>query len=279
MRRPAITSVVVSALSLAAIGVVLVAPAFSSNSCQHAHPHMQQMACRDSLMPPKYSIHDMGMDDYGGGSRNYHGPVHSVASLLGPKGPPDVSYTLTAAFQEVKVAGHRQRVYTLNGTSPGPTVYAEQGDLVRVVLKNRNIKAGTTIHWHGMDIPNGEDGVAGVTQNAVLPGQQFVYRFRATDAGTYWYHSHQYAQQQVTQGLVGAVVVQPQGSPTPPASAADVTALVHSYRGHNTINGLTGVRAVGGDVDGRRIRFINTNQGAMQVGVERALPSGRRRRR
>ena len=160
-------------------------------------------------MPPSYSIHDMGMHDYGGGSRKYHGPIRSVANLVGPNGTPDVSYTFTAAYQRANVAGHRQRVYTVNGSSPGPTVFAEQGDLVRVVLRNRNVAAGTTIHWHGMDIPNGEDGVAGVTQNAVLPGKQFVYRFRATNAGTYWYHSHQYAQQQVTQGLVGAVVVQP----------------------------------------------------------------------
>ncbi len=266
----------VSALSLAAIGVVLVAPAFSSSPCKHAHPHMQQQSCRDSLMPPSYSIHDMGMHDYGGGSRKYHGPIRSVANLVGPTGTPDVSYTFTAAYQQANVAGHRQRVYTINGSSPGPTVFAEQGDLVRVVLKNRNIPAGTTIHWHGMDIPNGEDGVAGVTQNAVLPGKQFVYRFRATNAGTYWYHSHQYAQQQVTQGLVGAVVIQPNGSPTP---GSDVTALVHSYRGRNTINGQTGAQD-GHWWCGRPADPLHQHQSERDVRrLERSLPGdcGRRR--
>ncbi|HVQ86981.1 MAG TPA: multicopper oxidase family protein [Actinomycetes bacterium] len=216
-------------------------------------------------MPDTYSIHDMGMDDYGGGSRKYNGPMRSVANLRGPDGPPDVSYTLTAAFEQTKVAGRRQKVYTVNGSTPGPTIFAEQGDLIRVVLRNRNIDAGTSIHWHGIDVPNGEDGVAGVTQNAVLPGNKFVYRFRARDAGTYWYHSHQYSERQVTRGLVGAVVIQPQGVPLPPPASRDITALVHSYGGHATINGHTGVRSLSGDVGGRRIRFVNTNQSAMHV--------------
>ena len=256
---------VVSALALTTIAGVLIDPASSASPCSGISNDAKRRSCLDSLMPNTYSIHDMGMHDYGGGSRTYSGPMRSVAKLKGPSGTPDVSYTLTAAFERATVAGRRQRVYTLNGSSPGPVITATQGDLVRVVLRNRNIPAGTTIHWHGIDVPNGEDGVAGVTQNAILPGDQFVYRFRARDAGTYWYHSHQYAQRQVTQGLIGAVVILPRNAPAPPPTARDVTAVVHSYRGRNTINGLTGQRSVTGDVAGRRIRFVNTNQTVMRV--------------
>ena len=265
MRRPDGLSIAVSVLALTAIGIVIAPSASSSGPCSGISNDAKKQKCLDSLMPEMYSIHDMGKPVYGGGSRHYSGPMRSVARLRGPDGPADVTMTLRTAFEKANVAGHRQRVYTVNGTSPGPTVYAEQGDLVKVILKNRNITAGTSIHWHGIDVPNGEDGVAGVTQNAVLPGDQHVYRFRARDAGTYWYHSHQYAERQVTRGLIGAVVITPRGAPTPPPAATDVTAVVHSYRGRNTINGRTGERAVAGDVGDRRIRFVNTNQTVMRV--------------
>jgi FtsP/CotA-like multicopper oxidase with cupredoxin domain len=254
----------VGAVALIAIAIAPALPAPAAGRCSGIANDNRRQSCLDSLMPASYSIHAMGMPVYGGGSKTFRGTVRSVARLRGPSGTPDVSYTLTAAFQRATVAGRRQRVFTVNGTTPGPTIVARQGDLVRVVLRNRNIDAGTTIHWHGIDVPNGEDGVAGVTQNAVLPGKRFVYRFRARQAGTFWYHSHQYSQQQVTRGLVGAVVVQPRAAATPP-STPDVTALVHSYGGRSTINGRLGETAVSGDVGGRRVRLLNTNQTAMRV--------------
>jgi FtsP/CotA-like multicopper oxidase with cupredoxin domain len=161
----------------------------------------------------------------------------------------------------MKVAGRRMRVFTVNGTTPGPTLYATQGDLVKVVVTNRNIEAGTSIHWHGIDVPIAEDGVAGVTQNAIKKGDHFTYRFRAVDSGTYWYHSHQYALQQVTHGLVGALVITPSGAPDP----SDVVAVAHSYEGRGTINATPGVQNVSGAVTGRRLRFVNTNQTRMYV--------------
>ena len=267
MKRPDLLSMAVSALALTAIAAVLVGPtpALSAGPCSGISNDAKKQRCLDSLLPKNYSIHDMGMHDYGGGTKNWNGPTRSVAKLRGPDGAPDVSYTLRTAYERTTVAGRRQRVFTVNGKAPGPTIEAHQGDLVRVVLRNRNIDAGTTIHWHGINVPNGEDGVAGVTQDAVLPGQKFVYRFRARDVGTYWYHSHQYSERQVTKGLVGAIVIQPSGAPDPPVAARDVTALVHSYRGRNTINGAAGATSVAGDVGGRRIRFVNTNQTTIQV--------------
>ena len=84
-----------------------------------------------------------------------------------------------------------------------------EGDLVDVTLVNRDIAGGVTIHWHGVDVPNAEDGVAGVTQDAVLPGGSFRYRFVADDAGTYWYHTHQAASDGVQRGLFWVLIVQP----------------------------------------------------------------------
>jgi FtsP/CotA-like multicopper oxidase with cupredoxin domain len=83
-----------------------------------------------------------------------------------------------------------------------------------------------TIHWHGYDVPNAVDGAAGVTQDAVHPGQRYTYRFRARDAGTYWYHSHQQSAEQVRRGLFGALVVEPRGRRT---ETADIPVLVHQW--------------------------------------------------
>ena len=66
-----------------------------------------------------------------------------------------------------------------------------------------------TIHWHGVDVPNAEDGVAGVTQNAVLPGERYTYRFRAEQVGTFWYHTHQVSSKEVRRGLFGVLVIEP----------------------------------------------------------------------
>ena len=92
---------------------------------------------------------------------------------------------------------------------PGPELRVHQGDLVEVTLRNKDVKDGVTIHWHGVDLPNAEDGVAGVTQNAVLPGGSYVYRFRAMQVGTFWYHAHQSSASEVRRGLYGALVIEP----------------------------------------------------------------------
>ena len=83
------------------------------------------------------------------------------------------------------------------------------GDLVQVTLVNESVPDGATLHWHGIDVPNAEDGVAGVTQDAVPVGGKHVYRFKAEQAGTYWYHSHQVSSDEVKGGLFGTIVIAP----------------------------------------------------------------------
>ena len=68
-----------------------------------------------------------------------------------------------------------------------------------------------TLHWHGYDVACGEDGAPGVTQEVVAPGEEFVYRFRADQVGTYWYHTHQASHRGVRRGLYGTLVVTPRG--------------------------------------------------------------------
>ena len=132
------------------------------------------------------------------------------------------------------------------------------------MLRNESVPEGVALHWHGMDVPNAMDGVAGVTQNAVPVGGEFVYRFVADQVGTYWYHSHQVSHEQVIGGLFGALVITPVNSDT---SVADVLAVSHVYgNGVKTLNGQPGDLKVPAKPGQRvRLRLINTDNGPIRV--------------
>jgi FtsP/CotA-like multicopper oxidase with cupredoxin domain len=230
-----------------------------------------------SLLPDDYSVMDMGQADYGGGAASAHADhsashaAVSVADLTADASVrPDVTMSLVAREEAFELAsGQRVDGFTLNGRSPGPVLRARQGDLVQVRLVNESVEGGITLHWHGLDVPNAMDGVAGVTQDAVLPGESFTYRFVADQAGSYWYHSHQLSHEQVQGGLLGAIVI------TPPDDAAtdvlDVPALVHIYDGLRTINGVEGDLAVDAAPGERvRVRVINSENGPSPVWVSGA---------
>ena len=98
-------------------------------------------------------------------------------------------------------------VWCYGGSVPGPEIRVRQGDRLRVVLDN-GLGEDTTIHWHGLRLPNGMDGVPDVTQSPVRPGGSFTYEFDAVDAGTFWYHPHSNSLEQVARGLYGVLVVE-----------------------------------------------------------------------
>lgn len=99
-------------------------------------------------------------------------------------------------------------VWTYNGTVPGQEIRVTQGDFVEVELKN-NLKVPITIHWHGYPVQNSMDGVTGLTQDSIKPGEIFIYKFSADIVGTYWYHSHEDSANQLDKGLYGALIVEP----------------------------------------------------------------------
>ncbi|MFI7587738.1 multicopper oxidase family protein [Spongisporangium articulatum] len=228
-----------------------------------------------SRLPSSYSMASLGYVDGGGRPVETHG-AHAghagtdVATLTGPPtGTPAVNVTLTARQEDITLASGKvvKAGYTLNHTSPGPAIVARQGELVQITLLNESVPGGVTLHWHGLDVPNAEDGVAGVTQDAVGPGQRHVYRFVPQRAGTYWYHSHQVADEQVRLGLYGSLVVTPR-RPVSPAPDVDVTAPVHTYRGTRAVGGVPGqfpVQAKPGDLV--RIRVIDTDDGSLRTWV------------
>ncbi|MBQ1018605.1 multicopper oxidase domain-containing protein [Micromonospora sp. D93] len=139
---------------------------------------------------------------------------------------PTRRFTLTAGTATVDAGGRDVDAWAFNGQVPGPELTATVGDVLEVTLRNRDIGRGVTLHWHGYDVPNDQDGVPGVTQAAVRPGQEFVYRFRADQAGTYWYHTHSASDVGVRMGLYGVLVVRPG-----PVTGLDVTVPAHTLAG------------------------------------------------
>ncbi|MEL3972070.1 multicopper oxidase family protein [Rossellomorea oryzaecorticis] len=118
------------------------------------------------------------------------------------------TFDLTAQEKEWEISeGKTVNAWTYNGTVPGEPLRVKEGDFVKVNLKNE-LNVPVTIHWHGVLLPNKMDGIPGLTQDAVQPGESFTYEFIANDAGTYWYHSHQHSSEQVDKGLYGSLVIE-----------------------------------------------------------------------
>ncbi|MDP9233770.1 MAG: multicopper oxidase domain-containing protein [Actinomycetota bacterium] len=122
-------------------------------------------------------------------------------------------YSLTASVIKWEVSpGEVKEVWAYNGMVPGPAIEPNLGDHVRVILHN-HLPEPTTIHFHGMTVPNAMDGVPGITQDAVLPGHSFTYEFTVRNTGTNMYHSHFDAVKQVPMGLLGPFVIHDRRDP------------------------------------------------------------------
>jgi FtsP/CotA-like multicopper oxidase with cupredoxin domain len=103
--------------------------------------------------------------------------------------------------------GVTRKAMAINGGVPAPTIRVNQGERVRFIVQN-DLPEATSIHWHGMDLPNPMDGVPGITQKEIAPGTTFTYEYTAISAGTHWYHSHMHGTQEGS-GVYGAFEVVP----------------------------------------------------------------------
>ncbi|MEJ0000290.1 MAG: copper oxidase [Verrucomicrobiota bacterium] len=110
--------------------------------------------------------------------------------------------------------GMEVNLWGYNGQSPGPTIEAVEGDRVRLLVTNK-LPEGTTIHWHGVLLPNGMDGVSGLTQPRIAPGETWAYEFTLRQHGTQMYHSHSDEMLQMALGLYGFFIIHPKDPPDP----------------------------------------------------------------
>lgn len=117
-------------------------------------------------------------------------------------------FDLTIGTQQVNFTGKNVTAITVNGSLPSPTLHFKEGDTVTLRVKN-TLDVSSSIHWHGLILPSGMDGVPNISNNfnGIAPGETFVYQFTLVQSGTYWYHSHSGFQEQV--GMFGSIVVEP----------------------------------------------------------------------
>ena len=123
-----------------------------------------------------------------------------------------------------------------NGIVPGPEIRITEGDKVRFVVKNE-MKQSTAIHFHGVRVPNDQDGVPFITQPVIKSGETHQYEFVAPNSGTHMYHSHHNAAEQVTSGLLGALIIDPKDKSREPVVDADYTRVLNDSTLGFTLNG------------------------------------------
>jgi FtsP/CotA-like multicopper oxidase with cupredoxin domain len=192
------------------------------------------------------------------------------------------TYDVDAAAAELPlIDGGKLRVWAYNGRVPGPELRVRLGETLRVRFTN-HLPEATTIHWHGVRVPNEMDGVPHVTQPPVEPGGSFVYEFTPKDAGTFWFHPHVRSSEQVERGLYGVLIVE---DATPLPYARDVVwvlddwlldetrqifdrfntphDLMHDGRWGNvvTVNARTDTALVARGGERIRLRLLNASNG------------------
>jgi FtsP/CotA-like multicopper oxidase with cupredoxin domain len=207
-------------ISLIALGAGVIYPASFTNL---------NLSARDvggAIMPPGMI---MLRDTPGGAMRDmsaidprkvgYTAPANAQGDqTLHPRVENGVKvFDLTTSVIKWSILPNKQvMAYAFNQQVPGPRIRVTEGDRVRINVTN-NLPESTTVHWHGLIVPNNMDGPAFVTQAPIEPGQTFTYEYTTEQAGTYFYHTHDNADRQQTLGLYGALIIDPKDTSKTPA--------------------------------------------------------------
>ena len=126
--------------------------------------------------------------------------------------------------------GSKAKCWGYNGTTPGPTIEAVEGDRVRILVTNK-LPEHTTIHWHGLILPSGMDGVGGLSQPHIKPGETYAYEFTLQQHGTHMYHPHADEMVQLAVGMMGMFIIHPKDGEEVPVDR-DYCFLLHNWSLH-----------------------------------------------
>lgn len=160
----------------------------------------------------------------------------------------DAAFEIVAREVDWELApGKVIRAMTYNGALPGMAIRVREGQRVRITLRNQ-LREPTTIHWHGVDVPIGMDGVPGISQPEVQPGASFVYAFEARPAGTRWYHTHVNSEVQLDAGLSAPFIIEPLAPE--PAVDRDYTLVLDDFIANGAANGSESSGGMGGMMGG-----------------------------
>ena len=126
--------------------------------------------------------------------------------------------------------GSKAKCWGYNGTTPGPTIEAVEGDRIRILVTNK-LQEHTTIHWHGILLPSGMDGVGGLSQPHIKPGETYAYEFTLNQHGSYMYHPHADEMVQLAVGMMGMFIIHPRDGEEVPIDR-DYCFLIHNWALH-----------------------------------------------
>lgn len=173
-----------------------------------------------------------------------------------------VKYELTVTKQSFNVTGKSvDFALTVNGGIPAPVLEFTEGDEAEVLVKNRIPDDDLSIHWHGILLPSNMDGVPNVTNAPILPGTDFLFKFKIRQHGTYWYHSHTNVQEQ--KGVYGAIVIHPKTETI--KADREVVAVLSDWSDENATNILNNLKK-DGDYYLYKKSTIRSYGGALQAG-------------
>jgi len=164
-------------------------------------------------------------------ARRAHGKVRTLNGWSLPhrmNGGVKEFHLVAEEFEHEFAPGSKAVVWGYNGSTPGPTIEATQGDRVRIYVTNR-LKEATTIHWHGLILPSGMDGVGGLSQPQIQPGETFAYEFDLVQHGTHMYHPHADEMVQLAMGMMGLLIIHPKGGDH---VDRDYALLLHNFALH-----------------------------------------------
>ncbi|WP_374602334.1 multicopper oxidase family protein [Arenimonas sp.] len=164
-------------------------------------------------------------------ARRAHGKVRTLNGWSLPhrmNGGVKEFHLVAEEFEHEFAPGSKAVVWGYNGSTPGPTIEAVEGDRVRIYVTNR-LKEATTIHWHGLILPSGMDGVGGLSQPQIQPGETFAYEFDLVQHGTHMYHPHADEMVQLAMGMMGLLVIHPRGGDQ---VDRDYALLLHNFALH-----------------------------------------------
>lgn len=192
--------------------------------------------CASPLLPViAHGQHDPNHPGIATVERTTDAPVH-YRPVITPNGStlPWVMKNGVKEFQLVAEPVEREfapgmtvKCWGYNGQTPGPTIEAVEGEKVRILVTNR-LPEHTTIHWHGILLPNGMDGVGGLNQPHIQPGETYAYEFTLRQHGTFMYHPHADEMVQMAVGMMGMFVIHPSGPENPPVDR-DFAIMLHNW--------------------------------------------------
>jgi manganese oxidase len=138
-------------------------------------------------------------------------------------------FDLETSVIQWNILGYEQvMAYTFNRQVPGPRIRVTEGDRLRINVRN-NLPESTTVHWHGLILPNAMDGPAEITQEPIPPGGSFTYEFTTQQRGTYFYHTHDHADRQQALGLYGALIIDPKAPTDTPEYDLEYTIQLQEW--------------------------------------------------